>query len=516
MITTLELAAGAVRLCRIEEQRITALESWPVPPGGDPLVVLEAAALPERLGRVGVLLAHDDLLIRTVVQPAGPKDRQDRLIRCELDAVAPSPDHADHTGPEMAIAWQAIPAPTEDLDHRVLALLVRQRLLERIRTTLGKRGVLTSVSHPGLGLYQAFIRLEPNHQGCCVLLDIGGQSVHIAVVVDGALAFLRTLHPGTDDLPVHLTKLRGISLGEAEELVRRIAPGSPQDLHDLVTGQAGTIAAQTTAAVRFARTQLGLALEPTVIHVSGRGALTFGFIQALAKRSQLPVRILNPFSGVIAFLPEEKLDALAALPGPWAPLIGGALHPDAWGLDALADERQARATHRRTVGALRWGAAAGVLLALGGAGLAFGRAQGAAQSRGEFEQRQKDAQTLAERRTAATTAWQQAAARLAWLDGERRVPRISVEVITAITGLQDPGTCPVVLNKLSLIRQGAATQLELTGAATAGRVGADAALHTFHDGLRKQYPLLASSDLRPTTIAADRLEFRLNGTMADR
>ena len=516
MMTTLELAAGAVRVCRIEEQRITALESWPVPPGGDPLEVLATVTLPERLGRVGVLLAHDDLLIRTVVQPAGPKDRLDRLIRCELDAVAPTPDRSDSAGPEMAITWQAISCSADDQDHRILALLVRQRLLERIRQALGKRGALTSVSHPGLGLYYAFSRLEPTHQGCCVLLDIGGQSVHIAVVVDGALAFLRTLHPGADDLAVHLAKLRGISLGEAEELLRRIVPGSPEDLHDLVVGQAGTIAAQTTAAVRFARTQLSLKLEPSVIHVSGRGALTFGFLNALAKRAQLPVRILNPFSGVIPFLPEEKLDALAALPGPWAPLIGGALHSEAWSLDALEDERQARSTYRRTFGALRWGAAAGVLLALGGAGLAISRAQGAAQARTEFEQRQKDAESLAERRIAVTTDGQQAAARLAWLDGERRVPRISVEVIAAITGLQDPGTCPVVLNKLSFTRQGAATQLELTGAATAGRVGAEAALHTFHDGLRKQYPLLASSDLRPTTIAADRLEFRLKGTIADR
>ena len=83
MPTTIEVTASAIRLCVHDDQRITSLESWPVPPGADPVAALAAAPLPDGLGNVRVLLHHDDLLTRTLIQPACPPERLDKLVRCK-------------------------------------------------------------------------------------------------------------------------------------------------------------------------------------------------------------------------------------------------------------------------------------------------------------------------------------------------------------------------------------------------------------------------------------------------
>jgi hypothetical protein len=509
MSATLELAAGAVRLCAVEDGRVTALESWRVPPGGDPLATLTAAPLPRGLGQVRILLHHDDLLVRTLVQPAGPIDRLDKLVRFELENLASG--GADGEGQATALAWQSVPA---DGDHRVLALLVRQRLIDRVRQALAGRAVLAGISHPALGLYHDFHRQEPEHQGTAVLLDVGGRCVHLAVVRHGVLAFIRTQQPGMEELTAQVASLRGIPTPDAATLVARLADGSPEDLKDLVIAQAGTVAAQVTAAVRFARTQLNLDLEPTALYVTGQGALAYGFISALAARSRLPVRLLNPFAGLLSALPSDRLDSLAGLPGPWAPVIGGAL-ATTWELDALADERQAKTRFNRTTGALRWGAAAGIAMALTGAAISEYGAKAARQERAELAARQESAQRLNARLAAAQDRQRQAGDRLAWLAGEHRLASLAAELPAAVAKLQDPSTCPVTLTSFALSRRPGVSTAELTGAATAGRVGADTAIHSLQNGLRQLYPPIADIEVLPTAIEKDRQGFRFVATIPD-
>jgi hypothetical protein len=506
MTTTIEVTASAIRLCIHADRRIIGLESWPVPAGADPVAALAAVPLPEGLGRVRVLLHHDDLLTRTLVQPPGPQERLDKLVRFELGSLAaPGTDEA----PPSAISWHLVPVAGADGEMRVLAQATRLRLVDRVRQALAARGAkLAALSHPALGLYHAFVAQAPEHQGVACLVDVGGDHVHLVLVKDGGLVFLRTHSPGMNELVRQIAAKRGISEADAAVLATRISGGSPDDLKELIAAQAGAISAAITANVRFCRSQLKLTdFEPSHIYVAGGGALAYRFVQVLGERSGLPVRVINPFAGQLTRLPTDLSDRLAALPGPWAAVIGGA-SATAWELDALADERQARQRYWRTDGAVR----AAAVLAILAAGLGVVRVESAMASvngtLAKLEETVPKVQDQAKQVAALRDQQQAEAGRLLWLDSERRPGRIASELLACIGSLQDPATCPVVLGSWQLSRQPGGVVVELAGSATSAKVSADVALRTFADGLRKSYPAIARIEELPTSIDKDRLSFK--------
>src|SRR5476651_2224883 len=87
MNTCIELTSSAIRLVREQDQRIVAMDAWPVPPGADPIQALAAAPLPARLGRVTVVMHHDDILVRSQIQPPCDPVRLDRLVRFEVTSM---------------------------------------------------------------------------------------------------------------------------------------------------------------------------------------------------------------------------------------------------------------------------------------------------------------------------------------------------------------------------------------------------------------------------------------------
>jgi hypothetical protein len=506
MPTTIEVTASAIRLCVHADQRIISLDSWPVPPGADPVVALAAAPLPDDLGKVRVLLHHDDLLIRTLIQPACPPERLDKLVRFELGSLS-APGSAET--PPSAISWHLVPVAGSDGDLRVLAQVTRSRLVDRVRQALAARGArLAALSHSGLGLFHSFKAQVPEHQGVAVLVDVGGAHVHLALVRDGCLIFLRTHVPGMDELVRQVAARRGLAEADAMALTRRITSGSPEDLKELIAAQAGALSAMITANVRFCRSQLRLGdFEPTHVYIAGAGAMGHGYLKALGERSRLIVRLLNPFAGHLSRLSTELSDRLASLPNAWCPVIGGA-SAATWELDALADERLARQRYWRSEGALKAAAAAALLLT----GLGIVRTEAVladvSSIRAELDERVPQVQDQAKQVAALRDQQQGDAARLMWLDGERRPGRVALELLACIGKLQDPATCPVVLTGCHFTRQSGAIEVVLQGAATSAKVSAEMALRFFKDGLQREYPAIATIIEQPVSIDQDRLSFK--------
>lgn len=510
MLSAIEVTASWIRLVAVRDGRITALEQWPVPIGADPLAVLASAPLPPGLGRVRVVLHHEDLLVRAQVMPNGPQERLDRLVR--FDALSSMAEGSD----PMTVAW--CQAPVGDGDARVLVQLCKRRLIERVRQALDPAGARpAALLHPALGLVEVLRVAEPDHHGVAVLLDVGGRNLHLALVKDGQPVLLRSGAPAADELVARLADKRGLPREDAAALLARIADGSPDDLKDLITAHAGAIAAQVTAAVRFARTQYHLdTFEPSVLHLAGAGAQAHGLAHALSQRLSLPVRLLNPFAGQLATVDMAQLDRLALLPSPWAAVVGAAA-AQAPALDSMADERRERQERFRTGGVLHWAAAAVLLLMAGAIALAEMRHAAAARTLADLRERAPRADATAKAVAAARQARDAARTRLAWLDGERRAGRVAPELLAAVASLQDPASCPVVLTALRVEHQGDTTRVELEGAATAaGRSGTDAVLRQFERGLREAYPAIAEVKAVPVPLERDRHPFRFLVAIPDR
>lgn len=507
MLSAIELSSSSIRLCSCADGRVTALESWPVPEGADPIAALAACPLPGDLGKVRVLLHHDDLLLRTLTQPPMGEERLDKVVRFELAALAGEGD------PTVA-TWHLVRSLPGDL--RLLALLAKTRLIERLRQALAPSGAkLVAVGHPAMGLLHAFLAQEPDHQGVACLLDVGGRHVHIVLVKDGCLVFHRTHSPGADDLVAKVAELKGIPTGDAARLVSRLAKGSPGELHDLVAQAAGGVAAGMTAALRFARSQFGLdAFEPEALHLSGAGAQVFGFAEALKARCGLPVRLLNPFAGRASRLDSGKLDRLSALPSPWTVVLGAA-QAEGLVLDALADERRLRRAFWRTQGVLR--ACAATAVAAMGAAL-VSTELGLRSSQAELqalEERLKPVLQASQEIRERNAARGEAASQLSWLDAERRPGRMAGELMAVVASIQDPAQAPVVLSGYSVAREPGQVVVELNGWVEPGAAATDSALRHFQSELQRRYPPITRLDVLPTRIDRDRATFHFRLSLAD-
>jgi len=492
MPTSIEIASRRIRVCRHEQGRITHLESFPIPEGADPILALTEAPLPAGIGRVRVVLHHGDLLLKSMVQPPCPPDRLKRIVDFELRA---------QFGEEMdaMASWHLVRTGGDSDDMRVLVMVAKRMLIQDLRRALAKHGAkLDGVIPPGIGLYHAWLGQTDAvaREGDAALLDVGGSAIHTVLVRHGELLFLRSNSPGQDELVKGVAELREIDAGDARDLLRRLGKYPPLDLAELVKRNAQSLAASVTANTRFACAQLRLdSFKPATIWLSGAGAQTPGFLEALATRAGVPVRIVNPFVGAVAGIAGEQLDEMAELPSPWCPAIGAsrATRPE---LDALEPVREEKRRFWLTSGALRVAAAAVVALAV----LALVRQHFAASYLGGVEEELGGANglvTAAEKKIAERDRLlrrkQELAARMRFVAEQRRPARIAVEALNAIGHSIDPAETRVTLSRYRVDKVGDATRVALQGAAEPGGGRSyDQVLESFRANLLHDYPVFES------------------------
>jgi hypothetical protein len=512
MLTTIEVSSRAIRLIRADAQKIQDIEHFPVPAGTDPLQALENAPLTGPLGKVRVVLAHGDMLLRTMLQPPSTPERLDRLVHFELQNSGDEP---------VAVSWFSAEVPGAD-DLRLLTMTTKQKLIDQLKRALAKHGGrLAALTHPAIGLYETYRATVPQETGSAILVDIGGASLHLALVHDGNLVFVRTQTPGMDELVRQVAELRTLPENDAAALVAKLGKGAPSDLHEAIKRQVGQIAGVLNANVRFAKTQLQFnALEPKAIWLSGAGAQVHGFIGALGERMGMPVRPLNPFAGTTLGTARDRLDRHAALPSPWAVGLGEARAGSVL-LDALADERGRRSEYWRTKGALQAAAAAVLVLFL----LAFTRQElnisAANSSIAVLEGDDKKglvpvAKDKRKKLDEISTTKDLDTSRLAWIDGERRSGRIALELLGAIAAQNHPTDCPVFLQSYKLTRQPGVVVVEIEGHAQgSGKNATDTVLHTFERGLIKRYPPIVAIKQVPKPIDSSRQQYHYILTISD-
>ena len=515
-MTTIEVTSSAIRLCREQRGKLIAIESHPVAEGMDPLDALAAAPLPRPLGRTTVVLQHQDMLLRTMLQPPCPPERLDRLVRFELQSA-----RGEDTDP-VAIAWHLVKGGGGG-DMRVLALVTKQALIERVKKALARHeGRLDGLIHPGVALFHAWRRQVGDAGGDAVLVDLGGKQVHLALIREGELLMVRSQGPGMEQLAKQIAEAQGMPEPEATKLMTKLGKGSPEALHELIRRQAQATAGLIANNIRFTKAQLQLdQFEPKQVHLAGAGAQVYGFVEALRERLQLPTRILNPFAGVLSTLDAATLDRQAALPSPWTVTLGAALGAGSGlELDAVSDEKARKATFWRTDGALRIAIAiAATLVILAGLrqSLALFSANGAVATLDDagngLVPKARAIQVEIDQLRDATAL---ARGQLAFLDGERRSGRIAVELLAAIAEQQSPETCPVVLREYRLTRQPGAVLIDLEGfAETApGKSTADV-LRGFERQLVRAYEPIGSLVAQSPKIRPDKLEFHYKVAIPD-
>ena len=234
--------------------------------------------------------------------------------------------------------------------------IAKRSLVDALSAALKPHGgTLQSLSLPPTGVFSSWLtqHASPDSDSYELVVDCGGQNTHVAIVKGDQLVFTRSVKGGLDQIVEGLAELRGIDESEARKLVARLGKGAPDDIHNLVKNAAMGISTSLTSVIRFATAQLKIPpIDATTIYLAGAGGQVPGFVEALAERSRMPVRIMNPFANTVSKLDLESLDHMVALPSPWASVLGAAQSTQL-PLDVMSQVRAEKVAYWSTHGILR-------------------------------------------------------------------------------------------------------------------------------------------------------------------
>lgn len=493
MSISLEVTSHCLRLCRFEDGKIVALEEYPHTEGGDAISALETATLPPNLGAVRLVLAHADILLRPMVQPACPQEQLARVVSFEISTMMGE-------GIDAIAAWRVAALGGEE--QRILVQFVKREFLQRVQKALEKHGMtLASLIHPAVATWHSWQQqnTESSDQDA-VLIDVGGQAMHVGLLHHGELILFRTQQSGQEELVSAIAENRGIDAAAARQILCRLGSQAPDDLIALVKRSASTTATAVTAALRSAQAQLKLTTyKPELIYVAGAGARGPAFVQALEERLKMKARLINPFAGITAGA-GDVLSKHAQLPSPWANVIGASVVSTP-ALDVCQTIQEQKRQWWQTQGILRVAAIFAVV------------AVAATIAMGSFDRsRHKD--VLARLKTSVPPAQAQETElkkSLAAIDSQRQhleflarqtfVPRLAQESLDAVSRSIHPQTQRVILDKIAVKQAGLDTvTVSLHGKAEPGNGRpADKVLENFKDSILEAYPLFDKQIKRDAT-----------------
>ena len=514
MPTALEITSRAIRYCCITDSALTALGSVPINADQDPIEALKLAPLPENLGKVTVLLQHADMLQQTMIQPPCPLDRLDRIVRFELLSLVPDVN--------LVLCNYSI-APIGSGDMRLLVNIAKRSLVDQINDALKPHGgTLSALSLPATGLFECWKTLHsnPDSDDFALVVDIGGKNSHIAIVKGEQLVFTRSHKGGLDDIVEGIAGLRGIDEGEARTLVARLGSGAPEDVRNLVRNAAHSMSTSLTSVMRFASAQLKIPpISPTTIFLAGAGGQIPEFVSALAERSKIQVRLINPFANTISRLDLDKLDHMVALPSPWAAIIGAA-RSTSIPLDVMAQARAEKVAYWSTHGILRVAAIASVALMI----LALARQWYASGTAASAEQRLSAAESGLVPKAQAAEQDLMAVLNKKNRDRDRvdflrqqQVPgKIAIEFLGAVAQSINPQTRRVHIQRYQVFQSAEGMRILMTGTAQAsGSNNLGDVLDGFHQDLRSIYPSIQSITDLGSNIVDNSMVFQWELSIGD-
>ncbi|HEY3281933.1 MAG TPA: pilus assembly protein PilM [Armatimonadota bacterium] len=243
----LDLGSSAVKLVKVEDNggKLRATSYGPVPiaqPGPKGGVTQELARSLEKLfqlsgGRPGGLHCCLPRLMATVKfphLPRAPREQLAGMVRLDAQRYIPFPLEEVVLGFLELPQTSAEPLPGETegepvetpatpaMSH-VLLVAVREEVVHRYRAPFaGLGGKPASLSISSLGAWEVFKlasqRGEASSKGAYLLLDLGGHSTTVSIVMDGVLVFSRSVGVGGDGLTAAYASTYDLDTHEAESM----------------------------------------------------------------------------------------------------------------------------------------------------------------------------------------------------------------------------------------------------------------------------------------------------------
>jgi Tfp pilus assembly PilM family ATPase len=338
---------------------------------GEGVVSLATAGIPLAGAVCG--LAGRDMTLRYSQVPPTPDWQLRNLMDLEIQ------DLAQQSGGSLSADYNLLPPqdPEAGVDTVLLAL-AKDEALDRLQGELKRGGGSVAAFVPNCtALYNAYLKCGPVEADTVVcLVNIGHQTIDLAIVKGTDLLFARNLSSGASVLDEAIASSFNVSARKAEALKKDLLDIDPQSRGRHASGQAekvtmaatagaGSISAAIQSSLSFCKAQTKVAdLRLDRVLVAGGGARLRGIRGFLREVLRCPVELFDPFANLdLSALPPADAEQLAAMRHEAVVALGlavGRLDDTLYSLEILPEAvRKAQRFQQRTI----WNIAAGAIVA---------------------------------------------------------------------------------------------------------------------------------------------------------
>lgn len=238
--------------------------------------------------RVVVAVGGRDVIIKKIQVDRMKESEAFEVVRWEAQQHVPFDIEA------VELDFQILDPEGEGLQMEVLLVAAKRDLVEDKVHLLSQAGLEASVVDvDSFALHNAF---EVNHpeamEGMTALLNIGHELTNVNVLDDGVPILTRDLTIGTRKIREDLQRERGLSVDDAEALIKGFERSS--DLDPFVQARGEEIAVGLERASAFLQSSSRDAGSLQRIFCCGGGARVAGLTDILTQRLKVPVEIANP------------------------------------------------------------------------------------------------------------------------------------------------------------------------------------------------------------------------------
>lgn len=305
----LDIGSGLVKVAVVDHSRgvpeLTRVAIAPLPPDAivegevmDPGIVadtirrtLESAGVTTK--EVVTAVGGRDVIIKRI-QTERVKEQQAReLMQWEAEQHVPDVESVeldfqilDPDGP-----------PNEEMS--VLLVAAKRDLVEAKLRILAEAGVSASVVDvDAFALHNAFeLNYPAAMRGLVGLVNVGHEVTNINILDDGVPVLTRDLPFGTRRLREDLQREHGLTVSDAEDLIRGFDRSSQLDA--VTERRTDEIATGLDRAMAFLAPSLRKGdTELRSIYICGGGARTPGLGESLGRRTRKPVELANPLANI--------------------------------------------------------------------------------------------------------------------------------------------------------------------------------------------------------------------------
>ena len=303
-VKLVELVPGTKAGIRLERYAIESIERGAIVDGNIEKPEAVADALTRAIRRTGtktklaaMALPSSAVISKRITLPGGLMD-MDYETQVEIEASQYIPFSIDEVNLDFQILGPALQGDDVEV---LLAASRKEKVDDRVAIAemAGLKPIVIDVEpYAARAAIDHVTGYLPNHGDGMILavFDIGQQTTNLTVVLNGLTIFERDQTFGGSQLTQDIVRLYGLTLEEAELKKKSgdLPDNYPSELLAPFIEQGATEVARS---LQFFYTSTPYTRVDRIF-LAGGCAVTAGFAEAIAERTQVPTEIMSPFQGM--------------------------------------------------------------------------------------------------------------------------------------------------------------------------------------------------------------------------